>query len=214
MENEVVRMGLFLQRYKLIIIAFIVLIMALFIYKIKQPEANTDENLLSIELGQTMDELATVDLTIVETVEYVVDVKGAVKRPGVYTVTSEKRIVDIIELAGGFTDDAVEEAINLAAKITDEMVIYVPIKGEDDNQSLSNPLQSMSGTTQTDGKIHLNHATIDEITTLNGIGTKKAQAIIDYREEHGPFQAVEYILQVNGIGEKTLESFRDDIVVP
>lgn len=207
-------MGLFLQRYKVIVIVFIILIIGFFLYKMKEPIAETDEDLLSIELEQTIDEITNLDSATEELIEYVVDVKGAVKRPGVYIVTSEKRVVDVIELAGGSTDDAVEEAINLAAKITDEMVIYVPIKGDDVDYMSSNPVQSIGGMTQKDGKIHLNRATVDEITTLNGIGPKKAQAIIDYREEHGPFQTVEDILQVSGIGEKTLESFRDDIVVP
>jgi competence protein ComEA len=143
-----------------------------------------------------------------------VDVKGEVKQPGLYKVKQNTRVKNVIDLAGGFTDDAAVELINLAQKITDEMVIYVPKKGEEIEQSIvTNTNLGRTVTTEHD-KVRINDATVDELTKLNGIGPSKAEAIITYREENGPFKTVDDLLQVNGIGEKTLENIRDDIIVP
>src|SRR5699024_7842251 len=106
------------------------------------------------------------------------------------------------------TTEADESKINLAQKITDEMVVVVPKTGDEEVEEF--PLYNGGGDTN---QINLNMATVDELSTLNGIGPKKAQAIIDYREENGPFQQVEDIMNVTGIGEKTLDSFKDDITI-
>ena len=141
-----------------------------------------------------------------------VDIKGAIKHPDVYKMNNGDRVIDIISRAGGFLKQADETAINLAQKLQDEMVIIVPKEGE-------NPIDTMVITTDgggqdTEGKVKLNEATQAELETLNGIGPSKAQAIIDYREEHGPFQTVEDVLEVSGIGEKTLDHLKDDLIVP
>ncbi|MBB5354552.1 competence protein ComEA [Anoxybacillus mongoliensis] len=137
----------------------------------------------------------------------VVDVKGAVKRAGVYEVASTSRIYDVIQLAGGLTNEADETKVNFAMKVHDEMVIYVPKKGEDIL------VETASQTSSSSGKININTATIDQLQTLQGIGPAKASAIIAYREEHGPFQKVEDLLHVSGIGPKSLEKIKEQIVV-
>jgi len=137
-----------------------------------------------------------------------VDVKGEINKPGVYEVKQDYRIIDVIQLAGGLTKLADESKINLAQKVSDEMVIIVPKDGDEEFVDANFNLE------QVDGKINLNEASVEEITTLNGIGPKKAQAIVDYREENGPFQQEEDLLNVSGIGEKTLENLRDEIIVP
>src|SRR5690625_5978989 len=136
-------------------------------------------------------------------VQFKVDIKGEVNNPGVYEVKSDYRVIDVIQIAGGLTQVADESKINLAQKVTDEMVIVVPKEGEDEANITVN-----FSNEQEDGKINLNQASVEEIITLNGIGPKKAQAIVDYREENGPFQQVEDLLQVNGIGEKDRKSTR------
>lgn len=137
----------------------------------------------------------------------VVDVKGAVKKPGVYEVGLDSRVHHVIELAGGFTDDADTNQINLAQKVHDEMSIIVWRIGEDS-------VTHVDGQTGSGGKVRINYATQEELETLNGIGPSKAQAIIQYREEHGFFQTPEDLLNVSGIGEKTLQNFIDQIQVP
>ncbi|MDQ0161274.1 helix-hairpin-helix domain-containing protein [Aeribacillus alveayuensis] len=134
-----------------------------------------------------------------------VDVKGAVKNPGVYEVKETDRVLTVIEKAGGFHENADINQVNLAAKLVDGSIVYVPKIGEqasnDNNQSPSN------------NKININNATMEELQTLTGIGPSKAEAIISYREENGPFQAVDEIKNVSGIGEKSFEKIKDDITV-
>lgn len=143
----------------------------------------------------------------------IIDIKGEINAPGVYEMQLGDRMIDIVDRAGGLTDDASETAINLAEKLQDEMAIIIPKEGDEPLES--NDIGSMeSGTSSKTDKLNLNHATQSELETLNGIGPSKAEAIISYREENGLFQTVEDVLEVNGIGEKTLESFKDDIKAP
>ncbi|MET3682475.1 competence protein ComEA [Alkalibacillus flavidus] len=139
--------------------------------------------------------------------EWLVDIKGAINIPGVYHMKEGDRVVDVIETAGGLTDDADSYQVNLAQLVYDEMVIVVPFQQENGEVS------SVDMTIDQD-KIRINHASVDELTVLPGIGNAKAQTIIDYRDEHGPFQSPEDLLNISGIGEKTLERIRDDIMVP
>jgi len=145
-----------------------------------------------------------------------VDVKGAIKSPGVYKMEQYERVQDVVDKAGGFKKHADETMINLAQKLTDEMVIYVPMEGEEPLEGI--PLIASEATANPqateEGKVHLNSATQQEVETLNGIGPKKAEAILMYREENGPFHSVEQLTEISGIGEKTVENIRDQIVVP
>ncbi|HIV75123.1 MAG TPA: helix-hairpin-helix domain-containing protein [Candidatus Pseudogracilibacillus intestinigallinarum] len=142
-----------------------------------------------------------------------VDIKGAIKHPGLYKINEGDRIQDVIDLAGGLKDDADENQVNLAQRLQDEMVIYIPTIGEEIEHIQPN-ISSTTTQSAQDGKVAINHATAEEIQTLNGIGPKKAETIIAYREENGPFHTIEDLLNVSGIGEKTLENIRDQISVP
>ncbi|WP_318245203.1 helix-hairpin-helix domain-containing protein [Solibacillus faecavium] len=147
----------------------------------------------------------------------IVDVKGAVKYPGVYTLSEEQRIVDAIEAAGGYTDDANPILINHAQKLQDEMVVYIPNSSEDALEEMELLLQ-MTETNSTSsgnssGKININKATESELTQLPGVGPSKASAIIQHRSEHGNFQKVDDLKQVTGIGDKTFEQLKDLIDV-
>src|SRR5690625_4033375 len=137
----------------------------------------------------------------------IVDIKGEISRPGIYEVSINSRIHDVIEIAGGFSDEADQTHVNLAQKVQDEMMIIVPKVGEALPTTGTN-------TGAGSGKVRINYATQEEIETLSGIGPSKAQAIIQYRDEHGFFNSVEDLLQISGIGEKTLENMKEDIQVP
>ena len=147
----------------------------------------------------------------------IVDVKGAVKYPGVYTLSEEQRIVDAIEAAGGYTDDANPILINHAQKLQDEMVVYIPNSSEDALEEMEQFLQmtetSSTSSGNSSGKININKAAESELTQLPGIGPSKASAIIQHRSEHGNFQTVDDLKQVTGIGDKTFEQFKDLIDV-
>ena len=146
-----------------------------------------------------------------------VDIKGEVLHPGVYEFSCESRVQEVIKKAGGFTEEADETKINLAQKITDQMQIIVPNvhskqedgltegnseKGSSTNTSVSNSKQ---------GTININTATLEELQTIKGIGKKKAEAILQYRKEHGAFRTKEDLLQVKGIGKKALEAIESQV---
>lgn len=139
----------------------------------------------------------------------IVDVKGEVKQPGIYEVASDMRVHDVINLADGLTKQADQDQLNLAEKVMDEMIIHVPaINHEDDFVS---EVGSVNSTTD---KIKLNQASVEDLVDLTGIGPSKAAAIIDYREEIGMFKSVDDLLNVAGIGEKTLDAIREEIQAP
>lgn len=144
---------------------------------------------------------------IVENV--IVDIKGEVEKPGVYELSPDARVNDVIEIAGGFTEDADVQLVNLAQKVHDEMSIIVLKQGEEAGTIAANPASG-----EVEGKIRINYASQEDLETLQGIGPAKAQAIIQYREENGFFQQAEDLLDISGIGEKTLANFIDQIQVP
>ncbi|MFJ7737900.1 helix-hairpin-helix domain-containing protein [Lysinibacillus sp. NPDC097287] len=151
--------------------------------------------------------------------QVLVDVKGAVLHPGVYSLNEEQRIIDAVQLAGGYSTEADTQLINHAQKVQDEMVIYIPMKGEKLDEvtsgfvSMPTADTSAGGGSAKDGKVNLNKADEAALTTLSGIGPSKAQSIISYREENGGFQTIEDLKKVTGIGDKTYEKLKDSITV-
>ena len=146
-----------------------------------------------------------------------VDIKGEVLRPGVYEFSCESRMQDVIKKAGGFTEEADETKINLAQKISDQMQIIVPnlhskqeggvTEGNSEKGNMSNTTPSNSK----QGTVNINTATLEELQTIKGIGKKKAEAILQYRKEHGAFRTKEDLLQVKGIGKKALEAIESQV---
>ncbi|HIB3589665.1 helix-hairpin-helix domain-containing protein [Enterococcus faecalis] len=147
-----------------------------------------------------------------ETIIYV-DIKGAVKVPGIYQLKNQQRIWDALALAGGVSEEADTAQVNYAQKVKDQMIIYVPKKGESVAQSLETLQESASAQQNQEEKINLNTATEAELQTISGIGAKKAQEIIRFRDEQGPFKTVEELKNVPGIGEKTVERLKDMLTV-
>lgn len=151
----------------------------------------SDENMIKEKVDQEPEVIA-------------VDVKGAVNNPGVYYMNQGDRIGDAIDKAGGTTEEADPDQLNLSLKVYDEMPLYVPKKGE----SLSEKLLEIN-----DGKISINQASAEELQELDGIGEAKAKAIVDYRNEKGYFKNTEDIMDVSGIGQKTFDNIKDKITV-
>lgn len=151
--------------------------------------------------------------------EYIkVDIKGAVKKPMVYTIHKDKRVSDLINLAGGLNENADTLRLNLSKKLNDEEVIYVYQKGEEDKSNIlnssietNNMVKDNKDNKNKEGKINLNTASIDELKTLPGIGDSKANSIIEYREENEGFKSVDDLKNVSGIGEKTISKFADKV---
>lgn len=146
--------------------------------------------------------------TTQETVIFV-DIKGTVKNPGVYQMKAGDRVKDALEAAGGLTDEADSQKVNLAKRLEDQMVIVVPKVGEEAEEI---PAGATSKEEAKEGKVNINTATVEELKTLKGVGEKKAEAIIEYRKKNGSFQTKEDLMKVRGIGKKLFESFQERIV--
>ena len=140
-----------------------------------------------------------------------VDVKGAVKAPGIYDLPVGSRVNDAVQKAGGLTEQADSKSLNLAQKVSDEALVYVPTKGEEAASQ-----QFGSGTdssTSKEKKVNLNKASLEELKLVKGLGGKRAQDIIDHRESNGKFKSVDELKKVSGIGTKTIEKLKDYVTV-
>lgn len=162
--------------------------------------------------------------------DYKVDIKGEILTPGIYTLKSNSRVIDVIEMSGGLTENADTSVINLSKKITDEMVIIIYSKSEvkdfkktketekivqekcvkKDENALKNDA-CITDSAKTSGKVSINTATKEELMTLTGIGDSKAEDIIKYREENGPFKTIEDIKNVSGIGDSLFAKIKENI---
>ena len=157
----------------------------------------------------------------------VVEIKGEVKKPNVYELKNGSRIYELIEEAGGPTDEADLSNINRALYLSDGQCIVIKnindVESEDTNLNeslnteVSNNIPANSsgdkGEKNESSVININTASKETLMTLNGIGESKAQAIIDYRDEIGGFKSIDDITKVSGIGEKTLEKIKDKISI-
>ncbi len=165
--------------------------------------------------------------------EIMVDVKGFVVNPGIYKLKEESRVIDAINAAGGVLEDADTSVLNLSKKLKDEMVIIVYSsyqvenfkKVKEEEQQIQDGCINGVNEVENDACIEekseekestlvsINTATLEELMTLEGIGEAKAKSIIAYREEHGPYQAIEDLLNVSGIGESLLAKIKKNITL-
>ena len=160
-----------------------------------------------------------------------VDVCGAVANPGVFQLSAGSRVFQAIEAAGGYLPEAALTCVNRAGVLTDGQQLYILTQEEMERQGLDpaemakasdGQMNGSAGTgqntgmaaqVQQDNRININTADEAQLTTLTGIGATRAQAIIAYREENGPFAAIEDIMNVQGIKEGTFAKIKDEIVV-
>ena len=160
-----------------------------------------------------------------------VDVCGAVANPGVFQLAAGSRVFQAIEAAGGYLPKAVQNCVNRAGVLTDGQQLYILTQEEMEQQGLDpaemagasdGQMNGSAGTgqntgiaaqAQQDNRININTADETQLTTLTGIGATRAQAIIAYRQENGPFAAIEEIMNVQGIKEGTFAKIKDEIVV-
>lgn len=149
-----------------------------------------------------------------------VDISGAVKQPGVYQLPEGSRLFDLLKQAGGLTEDAAIQTVNQAMIIQDQQKIIILTQNQAqsiDTENINNngylEEKSDEKSSKEAGKININQADLTQLQQLSGIGEKKAQAIIDYRNENGSFKTIEDLAKVTGIGEKTVEKLRDSITI-
>lgn len=160
--------------------------------------------------------------------EIIVDVKGSVKKPGVYKIKENSRVTDAIDAAGGLSKNANTRFINLSKLLSDGdvVVIYSNEEIEDAKkedkivvetpcicEEVKNDACYKEETTNTNGKININTATINELMTLTGIGESKAKLIIEYRTQNGNFKDIKDIMKVKGISETLFSKFKENITI-
>ncbi|MDA0769928.1 MAG: helix-hairpin-helix domain-containing protein [Chloroflexi bacterium] len=140
-------------------------------------------------------------------------ITGAVQFPGVYSLLKDDRLEQVLQAAGGPTSEADLAAVNLAIRLSDEDHWHIPALGESSSAAAANSTTAKStanaGSANKSKKIDLNSADVELLKTLPGIGDVRAQAILSYRNAHGPYLTVDDLLAVGGIGPATLESIRD-----
>lgn len=144
-----------------------------------------------------------------------VHVVGCVASPGVCALPEGSHLVDAIEAAGGYTEDASTDALNLARVLVDGEQIRVYSVAEAEALAATEPSSSAQSSAGIDasGKVNINYATVDELQTVSGIGEVTAKRIVEDREANGPFGSVDELTRVTGIGEKTLAKMRDSLTV-
>ncbi|MDN4525460.1 helix-hairpin-helix domain-containing protein [Fictibacillus fluitans] len=197
-------------------------IIVLYWYQQQAPQKKTATEELPLELraadpNAAQDRLkAGQNQKNLQPAKIMLDIKGAVVRPGVYEMKEGDRVIDAVEKAGGFTKNAEQRSVNLSGKVKDEMLLYILEKGEEAPvpavaQNMGNGAGQDGGSGQS--AVNINTANDQELQTITGIGPSKAKAIITFREENGGFKTVEDLLDVPGIGEKSLENMRGQVTV-
>lgn len=224
-----------------LIVLLLLVIVGLNVFQIFN-ETGTDvkeeNNVVSIKKDteeKTTEEIVDTKLTKIK-----VDIKGAVKKPGVYELDSNSIINDVIKVAGGLKSDASTKYLNLSKKVQDEMVINIFTNSEikkmkqpstdecvvntEDLKSCeeaavivtkpstsNNSENTNNENVISDNKVSINTGTLEELMTLSGIGESKAQAIIDYRNKNGNFTKIEDLMNVSGIGETIYNKIKDNL---
>ena len=195
-----------MSRIQIIRVGFLTvvgLIIFFVIYSIlKRPEPTSAPLVITLQPRPTAEPATPTPTTIN------VYVSGAVNKPDVYALPLNSIVKEAIAAAGGATADADLDRINLALRLSDQMQVYVPRKGE-----AAPPPNGGSTPAASTGKININTATVEELDQLYGIGPSLAKAIVDYRTANGPFKTIEEINDVKGIGDALFAKIKDSITV-
>lgn len=228
----------FHYRYRkqiIIIVIVILVITALITTAIYFYEPKKEQKISSLKIKKTTTETKQESTSEKEKIKYMVDIKGEVISPGIYELENNSRVIDVIKLAGGLTENADTTVINLSKRIEDEMVIIIYSKWQVENWKETKEqekylqeqcISPKEGQTKNDACIedaeestdsfpsiiNINTATKEELMTLTGIGEAKADAIISYREKM-PFTKIEDIKNVSGIGDSVYEEIKNHITV-
>jgi competence protein ComEA len=222
------------RRIIIALVGILLILVGIFWYGFEQLQLKSENNLKltqtsssrrasSLQTKKKLSASSSTDKTLY------VDIKGAVKNPGVYPANNQQRVNDIVMAAGGLLKQADQNQVNLSLKLQDQQIIYVPFKGESATEKLPTTVDQSPTTTstsvattsqdqtaassQTTSKINLNSVTKEQLMQINGIGEKKADLIISYRQEHGQFKQMEELKDISGIGDKTYEVLKESLTL-
>ena len=211
----------------LVIITIIIFIVSIFLYKQKSSNAFKEEYMTEIfeeESNDNMEytEILEEDTTIInedsiDRNKIIVEIKGEVAKPDVYQLEEGSIIKDLIDMAGGVTEEADLSKINRAEELLNhELIIIGNINDETESSVVqNNSTYSSNGNNSDKGStlININTADLEQLKGITGIGNIKAQSIIDYREANGGFKSLEELKNVDGIGDKTFEKIKEQITL-
>lgn len=225
----------YLNKYRFYIIGIITLIIIISIILFLNIDKNETKNEIDLEQNLSFEEKEIIEEKVT------IDIKGAIKNPGVYKLDIDSTVIDAINISGGLNDDADTSTINLSKKLTDEMVIIIYTIDEIEemrqgstsvkyieNECIcpkitndacieekitNNDTVKNNDSKETSSIININTANLDELMSLNGIGESKAKAIIEYRNTNGNFKTTDEIINVKGIGSSVYEKIKNNITV-
>lgn len=205
------------EHWKMVLVILVVSSTLLFIgvtissRTVEKPPIDPYEMLIAEVKGEEVDAATEISEILEESLSEVimVDIKGAVRVPGVYEMNAKDRVIDVINRAEGMMDNAESKGVNFAQKVEDQMVIYIPEIGEE----YESPVQTIESSAEESILVNINEADKNRLMTLNGIGTSKADSIIRYRDEHGFFKTIDDIKNVSGIGNATFENLKEMITI-
>ena len=211
----------------LVIITIIIFIVSIFLYKQKSSNAFKEEYMMEIfeeesndnmEYTETLEEDTTIiNEDSIDRNKIIVEIKGEVAKPDVYQLEEGSIIKDLIDMAGGVTEEADLSRINRAEELLNhELIIIGNINDETESSVVqNNSTYSSNGNNSDKGNtlININTADLEQLKEITGIGNIKAQSIIDYREANGGFKSLEELKNVDGIGDKTFEKIKEQITL-
>lgn len=211
----------------LAIITIIIFIVSIFLYKQKSSNAFKEEYMTEIfeeesndnmEYTETLEEdTSIINEDSIDRNKIIVEIKGEVAKPDVYQLEEGSIIKDLIDMAGGVTEEADLSRINRAEELLNhELIIIGNINDETESSVVQNSSTfSSKGNNSDKGStlININTADLEQLKEITGIGNIKAQSIIDYREANGGFKSLEELKNVDGIGDKTFEKIKDQITL-
>lgn len=195
-------------KYIFIMIAVVAVV---FIGIFIQNDTREDTTIVTFAPTEVPSPIGTPQATISPTIH--VYVVGEVNVPGVYKLSAGSMVSHAVEVAGGFTDNADREAINMVEILTGNTMIKVPAKGESPSDWITPAGDGSSETQDAGGKVNINTAGMEELCTLSGVGESTAKKIISYRVANGAFETIEDIMNVPGIKEAKFMSIKENICV-
>jgi len=201
------------RQEKIVLLVIILIILLIIGWRIYTQEQN------AITIVPAVDSIeSSIEKENIQEEICIVHISGAVSNPGVYQLNGNKRIIDVVKIAGGELENANVDAVNLAAHIFDGQKIVIPFlaenSGENNNQNvLPNNNPEQYGYSSQNNLVNLNTATSSQLEDLPGIGPVLAKSILEYRQKYGQFRDIADIKNVGGIGEKRFESIKEYITV-
>ncbi|GAA0077341.1 hypothetical protein UT300005_17190 [Clostridium sp. CTA-5] len=203
------------KKIGIIVVILIILAISIFTYirggsKGLKKNDNTsifvEDNTLETETNHVKEEIKDV-----KNKKIVVEIKGEVNKPDVYELNDDSIVKDLINIAGGITENAEISNINRAKKLQNHELIY--ISNKDEVLKKGEIANSTGSSLNSNGKININSSSMEELKKITGIGDAKAKKIIEYRENIGSFNSIEDLKNIDGIGEKMFEKLKNEIEV-